>query len=236
MRLSPFLLLRDAYSLPCRRTPQHPYDVHVLRTYTRELNAWIVRLQLTYPHASDTINHVIYALNNTFHEVELSYMVWRNDRVQTILQHGAFSLSLFLFLSLILRTGVPHVQDSSMPEIAFKLPSGAASEANLLLCSQLSTPPSTSREFKFSTLPQSANKGPYLPPKWRGRATNPILMGPLLPLLQAPGVPLIPLSPLSRKLLSSMRSKIHTPVVTIMQPHPNRATSRRLHRRVVPGA
>jgi aryl-alcohol dehydrogenase-like predicted oxidoreductase len=61
-------------------------------------------------------------------------------------------------------------------------------------------------------------------------------MGPLLPLLQAPGVPLIPLSPLSRKLLSSMRSKIHTPVVTIMQPHPNRATSRRLHRRVVPGA
>jgi hypothetical protein len=63
----------------------------VLRTFTRELNAWIVRLQLIAPHASDTINQVIYALNHTFHEVELAYMVWRNERVQSILQHGNLS-------------------------------------------------------------------------------------------------------------------------------------------------
>jgi len=45
----------------------------VLRTFTRELNGWIVRLQSTSPNASETINHVIYALNNTFHEVEQAY-------------------------------------------------------------------------------------------------------------------------------------------------------------------
>jgi hypothetical protein len=73
---------------PPLRTPEHSFDVHVLRTFTRELNAWIVRLQATSPHASDTINQVIYALNHTFHDVEQSYLIWRNERVQTILQHG----------------------------------------------------------------------------------------------------------------------------------------------------
>ncbi|KAH9988996.1 hypothetical protein BJV77DRAFT_714237 [Russula vinacea] len=71
-----------------RITPQTDFDVHVLRTFTRELNAWIVRLQATSPHASDTINTVIYALNLTFRDVERSYLVWRNERVQSILQHG----------------------------------------------------------------------------------------------------------------------------------------------------
>jgi hypothetical protein len=70
------------------RTPEHNFDIHVLRTFTRELNGWIVRLQSTSPNASDTINHVIYALNNTFRDVELSYRVWRNERVQSVLQHG----------------------------------------------------------------------------------------------------------------------------------------------------
>lgn len=73
---------------PPSRTPQTDFDVHVLRTFTRELNAWIVRLQATSPHASDTINTVIYALNLTFRDVERSYLVWRNERVQSILQHG----------------------------------------------------------------------------------------------------------------------------------------------------
>jgi hypothetical protein len=75
-------------SPPPSRTPQTDFDVHVLRTFTRELNAWIVRLQATSPHASDTINTVIYALNLTFRDVERSYLVWRNERVQSILQHG----------------------------------------------------------------------------------------------------------------------------------------------------
>jgi hypothetical protein len=47
-----------------------------------------VRLQSTSPSASETINHVIYALNNTFHEVEQAYRVWRNERIQSVLQHG----------------------------------------------------------------------------------------------------------------------------------------------------
>ena len=92
--ISPFPLFFAAHcstSLllsPSSRTPEHSFDVHVLRTFTRDLNAWIVRLQATSPHASDTINTVIYALNLTFRDVERSYLVWRNERVQSILQHG----------------------------------------------------------------------------------------------------------------------------------------------------
>ena len=71
-------------------TPEHTFDIHVLRTFTRDLNGWIVRLQSTSPDASETINQVIYALNHTFREVELSYRVWRNERIQSILQHGKF--------------------------------------------------------------------------------------------------------------------------------------------------
>jgi hypothetical protein len=62
----------------------------VLRTFTRDLNGWIVRLQSTSPDASETINQVIYALNHTFHEVEHSYRVWRNERIQSVLQNGNF--------------------------------------------------------------------------------------------------------------------------------------------------
>jgi len=81
------------------RTPEHNFDIHVLRTFTRELNGWIVQLQSTSPDASETINQVIYALNHTFREVERSYLVWRNERIQSVLQHGKFFSLLFSRLS-----------------------------------------------------------------------------------------------------------------------------------------
>lgn len=89
------------------RTPEHTFDIHVLRTFTRDLNGWIVRLQSTAPDASETINQVIYALNLTFRDVELSYRVWRNDRVQSVLRHGNF---FFFFLSEGgMKPTLPHV-------------------------------------------------------------------------------------------------------------------------------
>jgi hypothetical protein len=80
--------LKMSSSYLLRITPEHTFDIHVLRTFTRDLNGWIVRLQSTSPNASETINQVIYALNHTFHEVEASYRVWRNERIQSVLQHG----------------------------------------------------------------------------------------------------------------------------------------------------
>ena len=77
------------------------FDIHDLRTFTRELNGWIVRLQSTQPDASETINQVIYALNHTFRDVELSYRDWRNERIQSVLQHGNY----FLF-SLLIGRGI----------------------------------------------------------------------------------------------------------------------------------
>ncbi|KAN0120944.1 hypothetical protein V8E52_004213 [Russula decolorans] len=71
-----------------RITPEHTFDIHVLRTFTRDLNGWIVRLQPSSPNACETINQVIYALNHTFREVEASYREWRNERIQSVLQHG----------------------------------------------------------------------------------------------------------------------------------------------------
>jgi len=116
----------------------------VLRTFTRELNGWIVRLQSTSPNASETINHVIYALNNTFHEVEQAYRVWRNERIQSVLQHGIF-FSLSPAYQTGMKPALPHVQVSITPEPASKLPFGAASEAGLRLRSRPSTLPSTSQ-------------------------------------------------------------------------------------------
>lgn len=84
----PSVKMSSSSSYLLRITPEHTFDIHVLRTFTRDLNGWIVRLQSTYPDASETINQVIYALNHTFREVEASYRVWRNERIQTILQHG----------------------------------------------------------------------------------------------------------------------------------------------------
>lgn len=97
--ISPFLIFAARCSpFPVPRTPENNFDVHVLRTFTRELNAWIVPLQTTAPHASETINQVIYALNLTFRDVEQSYLVWRNERVQGTLRSGMFFL-LFSGLS-----------------------------------------------------------------------------------------------------------------------------------------
>jgi phosphoribosyl-AMP cyclohydrolase len=70
--------------------PEHTFDVHVLRTFKRDLILVLTQLQTALPHPSETINHVIYMLNQTFHDVELLYLVWRHDRVQTTLQHGIF--------------------------------------------------------------------------------------------------------------------------------------------------
>ena len=129
------------------RTPEHNFDIHVLRTFTRELNGWIVQLQSTSPDASETINQVIYALNHTFREVERSYLVWRNERIQSVLQHGKF----FSFFSPAYRSKgnetqpLPHVQVSITPEPAFKLPFGAVSEADLRRRSRPSTLRSSSQ-------------------------------------------------------------------------------------------
>jgi hypothetical protein len=71
--------------------------VHVLRTFTRDLNGWLDRLRASAPQASETISQLILALNQTFREAELSYMVWRSERVQTVLQHGM--LLVFFFTS-----------------------------------------------------------------------------------------------------------------------------------------
>ena len=54
-------------------------------------------LQGNYPDASETINQVIYALNLTFREVEQSYRVWRNERIQGVLQHGKVFYFLFIY-------------------------------------------------------------------------------------------------------------------------------------------
>ena len=90
--IPPFSLCCSKLTFSPPRTPENNFDVHVLRTFTRELTGWIVPLQTSSPQASDTINEVIFALNYTFHEVELAYMDWRNYRVQTVLQHGIFLL------------------------------------------------------------------------------------------------------------------------------------------------
>lgn len=92
-------MLHLAHRFLVLRTPEHTFDIHVLRTFTRDLNGWIVRLQSTSPDASETINQVIYALNHTFREVELSYRVWRNERIQSILQHGNYYYFFFSRLS-----------------------------------------------------------------------------------------------------------------------------------------
>jgi hypothetical protein len=138
-------VLHLAHRFLVLRTPEHTFDIHVLRTFTRDLNGWIVRLQSTSPDASETINQVIYALNHTFREVELSYRVWRNERVQSILQHG----NCYFFLLPLIRAGMkptlPHVQVSITPEPAFKQPFGAVSEADLRRRSRPSTLPSSSQ-------------------------------------------------------------------------------------------
>jgi hypothetical protein len=69
--------------------------VHVLRTFTRDLNGWLGRLQTSAPQASETIGQLIPALSHTFREAELSYMVWRSERVQTVLQHGMLLVFFF---------------------------------------------------------------------------------------------------------------------------------------------
>lgn len=70
------------------RMPENSFDVHHLRTFKISLVAWLLRVQGYSPHASELINQLVFALNQTFREVELSYLVWRNERVQTILKHG----------------------------------------------------------------------------------------------------------------------------------------------------
>jgi len=68
--------------------PEQGFDVHVLRTVTLELTAWLRRLQATAPHASEAIDQLIIALAQTFREVEIAYLYWRHERVQTVLQNG----------------------------------------------------------------------------------------------------------------------------------------------------
>jgi hypothetical protein len=74
--------------------PEHTFDVHVLRTFKRDLIALLTQLQASLPRPSEAINQVIFVLNQTFRDVELSYLVWRQDRVQSTLQHGVFPLLL----------------------------------------------------------------------------------------------------------------------------------------------
>jgi len=74
--------------------PEHTFDVHVLRTFKRDLIALLTQLQASLPRPSEAINQVIFILNQTFRDVELSYLVWRHERVQTTLQHGMFPLLL----------------------------------------------------------------------------------------------------------------------------------------------
>jgi len=76
------------------RMPEHTFDVHVLRTFKRDLIALLTQLQASLPRPSEAINQVIFILNQTFREVELSYLVWRHERVQTTLQHGMTPLLL----------------------------------------------------------------------------------------------------------------------------------------------
>jgi len=92
-------LLHLAHPFLILRTPERDFDIHVLQTFTNELNRWIVRLQPpTGPApANETINQVIYALNNTYRDVERQYRVWRNDRIQTILQHGKIFFFFFTY-------------------------------------------------------------------------------------------------------------------------------------------
>ena len=70
--------------------PEQNFEVHVLRTVTRELIAWLQRLRSSAPHASEAIDQLITALAQTFREVEFAYLYWRHERVQTVLQHGEF--------------------------------------------------------------------------------------------------------------------------------------------------
>jgi hypothetical protein len=74
--------------------PEHTFDVHVLRTFKRDLIALLTQLQASLPRPSEAINQVIFILNQTFRDVELSYLVWRQERVQSTLQHGVFPLLL----------------------------------------------------------------------------------------------------------------------------------------------
>jgi hypothetical protein len=70
--------------------PEHIFDVHVLRTFKRDLIAVLNRLQESLPRPSEAINYVIYMLNQAFHDVELLYLVWRHERVQDTLKHGIY--------------------------------------------------------------------------------------------------------------------------------------------------
>jgi hypothetical protein len=106
-----------------------------------------VRLQSTQPDASETINQVIYALNHTFRDVELSYRDWRNERIQSVLQHGDYYYFLF---SLLIGRGIlnrpfPTLQVSITPGSAFKQPYIAVSEADLRRRSRPSTLRSSSQ-------------------------------------------------------------------------------------------
>ncbi|KAI9512967.1 hypothetical protein F5148DRAFT_560731 [Russula earlei] len=68
--------------------PEHNFEVHVLRTFTRDLIGWLSRLQASSPQAGNLINHLIHALEQTFRDVEQVYLIWRHERIQSVLQHG----------------------------------------------------------------------------------------------------------------------------------------------------
>jgi hypothetical protein len=70
--------------------PEHIFDVHVLRTFKRDLIAVLNQLQVSLPRPNDAITYVIYMLDRAFHDVELLYLVWRHERVQDTLKHGIF--------------------------------------------------------------------------------------------------------------------------------------------------
>ena len=89
-----WLFLSIAHPSSVARMPEHTFDVHVLRTFKRDLIALLTQLQASLPRPSEAINQVIFILNQTFRDVELSYLVWRQERVQSTLQHGVFPLLL----------------------------------------------------------------------------------------------------------------------------------------------
>jgi hypothetical protein len=112
-----------------------------------------------------------------------------------------FNLSINQKINEYLPT-VTHVQASSTPGHAFRLPFIAVSEADRLLPSQLSSPPSSSRSTRGARIPPQPGACP--PPRRTGRTTRRIPTG-LLPLLQTLGTPLSRRPP-------SFRPKIHIPV------------------------
>ena len=127
--------------------PEHTFDVHVLRTFKRNLIAVLDQLQASLPRPNEAIRQVIFMLNQAFQEVELLYLVWRHDRVQNTLQHG---ISAF---RIIRGSYLTHLQGSSTPGHASWQPFGAAITEEIQLRSRGSSPSSNPRRTSRPNLP-----------------------------------------------------------------------------------